>query len=991
MVISVLYVDDEEALCDLATRFLNKEPDISCVSVTSAKKALNSLQFEQYDILVTDYQMPGMDGLCLLKEISIRNIDIPVILFTGRGREEVAIEAFNLGATFYVQKGDPVTVQFQELVHKIRIGVDRNRTRKKLIESEQRFRSFFTHTLLGSAILDADARIIEANDYLCCLLGYEKTDLVNTYWPDLLNKGMDSDAGEEKRNFKGIRTGQYDTLHQKPDGTYIALRIALSPILEGTKISGYSLLISDINAEFKLKEQYEELVESRAIVTEHENSIRTVLNALDDCGLLLDLSGNILYFNTKAADFLGISNDSGDTVLFDYLSESDQKILKKGFSLALHLGEDQSVITAKGNQRYEWTVHPIKERKSFEGRIVLFCRDITEIHEIKEELEISRERYRQFAEFLPQSLFEINRDGTIAYLNPHGRTVFQVTNADLSQGMHYEQFIPEQYREFLHNYIFESFLGKDGDPVEVQLLRATQEIFPAFIQTISIREKGGINRIRGIVIDLSNIRQEEQARHELEEKYRTLIENAREIIIVSQDETIQFVNPLGALVTKYNPDELIGKPFSQFIHPEDKQLVYENYVRRIDDPTYQGDYLFRFIDREGGIHWVKTHAIRIVWEGKPATLNMLSEITELIQAQEALKESESRLSSVLNFLPDPTFAVNKNGEVIVWNQIIEKFLHTTGSQILGHHKNEVARLLYGVHRPLLVDLLENEGIDIPDNYQIHRHEKDMVIADVMIVNPEGAPQYLWGKARPLYNQKGEVIGAIESIRDITDRKMIEENLTMVNQKLNLFSSITRHDIRNQLSLIFLAIDNISTGSLTLSNQDYIKKIEESSVRIQNFIDLAREYQEIGVSRPVWNPVLQTFFDVASSLNCVVSCDPGTCKCKNVYVYSDPLIKKVFFNIIDNTVKYATRTPEISVKCQETVDGLIFTIMDNGPGIPEDEKELIFTKGYGNGTGLGLFLVREILGITGMQIRETGIYGKGARFEILIPPGKYLHR
>ena len=73
-------------------------------------------------------------------------------------------------------------------------------------------------------------------------------------------------------------------------------------------------------------------------MTENENSIRTVLNALEDCGLLLDLSGNLLYFHTKEADFLGISNDSGETVLFDYLSESDQKILKKGFSLARHLG-----------------------------------------------------------------------------------------------------------------------------------------------------------------------------------------------------------------------------------------------------------------------------------------------------------------------------------------------------------------------------------------------------------------------------------------------------------------------------------------------------------------------------------------------------------------------------------------------------------------------------------------------------------------------------
>ena len=989
MDISVLYVDDEENLRDLAGKFLQKFQDIRCFCVSSVTEALEELNTGVYDVIVTDYQMPEQDGLDLLRELSALNKDIPVILFTGRGREEVAIEAFNLGATFYVQKGTPVMVQFQELIHKIRIAVDRDRTRKKLIESEQRFRSFFTHTLLGSAILGADTRILEVNDYACDMLGLDQDDLTGAYWTDIVQPGVCLKTDEEYFQFPLFKNCQFDTIFHTRDGTRNSLRIAISPVFEAESITGYSVLISNINAEHELKERYDELVESWTVVAEHETSIRAVLNAIPDSGLLLDLSGSILYYNQAAGEFLGLSDNAGPFNLCQVLYEPNRNLLKTGLITARKTGKDQFIITTRSNRTYEWTIHPIMGTKSYEGRFVLFCRDITSIQKITEELEASRERYRQFTEFLPQSLFELDKDGRVVYLNPHAQSVFRVKGDYLSQKVSYGVFIPETWKEFLNSKFSDAFSGKGGSPLEVELVRMNGELFPAFIQTIPIWEKDTISGIRGIVIDLTEIRKKEQEKQELEEKYRTLIENAREIIIVSQDGKLKFINPLGAQVTKYSPEELLDRSFSQFVHHDDQKLVYDNYIRRLSDPGFQEDYLFRFIDRDGGVHWVKTHAIRIMWEGRPATLNMLSEITGLIEAQEALAESESRLSSILSFLPDPTFAVSSDGDVIVWNQAIEQFLHTPADRVLGRSRAEVARLLYGVERPLLVDLLDNPDIQVPDNYLIHSRERDMIIADVMISTPEGGIQYLWGKATHLYNPKGEVIGAIESIRDITDRKKIEEDLLVVNQKLNLFSSITRHDIRNQLSLIFLAIDTLSGHQEPDRVTSQVERIESASLRIKNFIDLAREYQEIGIRKPVWKPVLQTFLDVTATMNCTVAFGECTYNCGNVLVYADPLLEKVFFNIVDNSIKNVTGAPCIQIRCYESAEGLIIAIRDNGPGIPDEEKELIFSKGYGKGTGLGLFLVREILSITGMKIRETGIYGEGAMFEITVPPGRYM--
>ena len=144
-VTAVLYVDDEEDLLMLGKLFLERM-GISRDTLSSAKEALNSPHLHSYDAIISDYQMPGMDGIEHLKHIRSSGSTIPFILFTGRGRKEVVIEAINNGADFYLQKGGEPQAQFAELGHKIHQAVADRHAERSLIESEKRKRLFYLQT-----------------------------------------------------------------------------------------------------------------------------------------------------------------------------------------------------------------------------------------------------------------------------------------------------------------------------------------------------------------------------------------------------------------------------------------------------------------------------------------------------------------------------------------------------------------------------------------------------------------------------------------------------------------------------------------------------------------------------------------------------------------------------------------------------------------------------------------------------------------------------
>lgn len=228
---------------------------------------------------------------------------------------------------------------------------------------------------------------------------------------------------------------------------------------------------------------------------------------------------------------------------------------------------------------------------------------------------------------------------------------------------------------------------------------------------------------------------------------------------------------------------------------------------------------------------------------------------------------------------------------------------------------------------------------------------------------------------------------IISFIDITEHKRMQDALQQANKKIKMLSSITRHDIRNQLMALRGYLDLSQTIANDPALLDYIHKEDRAAEAISNQIEFTKYYEEIGVNAPEWQDILQLVHSVRSQLPAL---DPieMMLKLPPVKVFADALIEKVFYNLMENTLRHGGRVSWIRVSFHETDSGAEIVYEDDGVGISYEDKGHLFQKGFGKNTGLGLFLTQEILAITGLTIRETGEPGKGARFVIAVPKGAY---
>ena len=184
--ISLLFVDDDIPLLEVFKLSMEETGDFIVDIFSSAEVALERLVHTRYDAIVADYLMPDMDALEFLKIIRGNGDDTPFILFTGKGREEVAIDAFEGGADFYVQKGSDPQSQFSRVEGKIHQAIERRRSDKLLRESEERFRSFFEQSCVGCSITAPDGTWLSVNQRLCTMVGYTQSELLTTTWMDLI-------------------------------------------------------------------------------------------------------------------------------------------------------------------------------------------------------------------------------------------------------------------------------------------------------------------------------------------------------------------------------------------------------------------------------------------------------------------------------------------------------------------------------------------------------------------------------------------------------------------------------------------------------------------------------------------------------------------------------------------------------------------------------------------------------------------------------------
>ena len=500
-------------------------------------------------------------------------------------------------------------------------------------------------------------------------------------------------------------------------------------------------------------------------------------------------------------------------------------------------------------------------------------------------------------------------------------------------------------------------------------------------------DSGDIQFIIEHLRDISGQKLAEEAQHESEEKYRTLVETTGTgFVIIDEQGQVLDANPEYIRISGHrNLKEIAGRSVIEWTAEYEKdrnaaavsQCIRDGYIRHLE---------IDYANDSGTITPIEINATVLPYGDAVRILTLCRDISERRITQEALRESEARLSSILHGSPTLQFVIDKDHKVISWNRAIEDYSGIKAEDIVG--TDQQWRAFYPEKRPVLADLLVDEKTDdIPKLYgskfSVSRLVESAYEATDFFPAMGTSGKWLNFTAAPIRDAQGTIIGAVETLEDITERRNAEQAVREVNHKLNLLNSITRHDVANQLTILqgYAQIAAVKKGDPVIT--DYLTRILTAADTIASQIEFTRTYQELGVKAPAWIPVEEIIANVESRVPVKFSST-----CRGLEVFADPMLARVFFNIIDNAVRHGGRVTEITVRCEREPDGILVIVEDNGSGIMVAEKEKIFERGIGKNTGLGLFLVRDILSITAITIKETGIYGKGARFEISIPDGKY---
>ena len=354
-------------------------------------------------------------------------------------------------------------------------------------------------------------------------------------------------------------------------------------------------------------------------------------------------------------------------------------------------------------------------------------------------------------------------------------------------------------------------------------------------------------------------------------------------------------------------------------------------------------------------------------------IQTLSEMEKRILTEQELREREERLRRMFDESPIGVAVVSLENHFLQVNDAL--------CRITGYTTEELLET-----RP--ADIIHPD--DVARELKLEEHLKSGAIeqfeTDARYIRKDGGTVWVHVSVHLLRDPGGKPRYYLPMIVDINDRKMTEDALKKTNAKLNILSAVTRHDIKNNLTgligFMHLLDEQVPDDPIL---HGYLKKQSECADAILRQIEFARYYENLGVESAGWYDLHSVIDDAARQLPMSgIALDPG----KNASIYADPLIEKAFYNLMENSIRHGVHVTSLSFDFSESDGMLLLTYTDNGIGIPRDEKERIFERGFGNHTGLGLFLIREILSITGITIVENGTPGDGARFVISVPKGRY---
>ena len=614
------------------------------------------------------------------------------------------------------------------------------------------------------------------------------------------------------------------------------------------------------------------------------------------------------------------------------------------------------------------------------------------------------------------------------------------------------------------------------------------------------------------------LKQHHQRQHaeKSEMRYKQLFENANEAIFVAQDRHLKLMNPKTQDTLGYTLDELSTTPFLNFVHPKDRKMIISRHIKRMRGEKAPSNYSFRVIDKSGEVKWLEINVVAIEWEGRPATLNFLSDVTENIAAKKTLEESEERLRVLFDNTPDAIYLNTMNGTLIEGNKTAEKLVGYSRDEMVGKNFAELGILEKSELKKALVCLGKNKlGIATgPDEFcLVHKNgqridveistfpvkikgekivmgiardisarkkaETELKKTDTKLQkifdsspsaiitvdefgkvtgwSPAATKIFGWSQKEvvgrlnpviplemrneflsmihdvqnnvelksprkdgsfvdvsfstaPLIDDDGSFSGAISVLTDITDQKIVQQQIHEQNlqlKKMDLlksnFLNVTSHELRTPMTAIKGYLQMLQGSRL---DEEEIKHILEVVIRNTNRLDnlvediLDTSRLESGTMKFIPKKIV-----VAEMIDEIVESMRASFDSHKIDAVVDlehdlpaltvdvERIKQVFGNLLGNAMKFSEPDSSIFIRASLKNDMVLFEVEDEGRGIPNDQVDKVFDVFYQvdsgvdrkvGGTGLGLAISRGIILGHGGKIWVESVVGKGSTFKFMLP-------
>jgi PAS domain S-box-containing protein len=521
------------------------------------------------------------------------------------------------------------------------------------------------------------------------------------------------------------------------------------------------------------------------------------------------------------------------------------------------------------------------------------------------------------------------------------------------------QFLKQVRRDF-EDIPFILFTGKGREEVVIEAINNGADFY---------LQKGGDPRAQ--FSELSHKIRQAFRRKKAEEELRMMkstVSNAAEgILWINEDGGITFFNDTICSMLGYSREE-----FARISIRDINPRFIENHLGNLWPRMKERKYLtVQDTNRKKDGSFIPVEILLNYIEFGPQAyvFAFVRDITDRKRAEDELKSAYEKNQGLMDHASDAIFISDaETGILLDANIKAQKMIGRSLAEIQTMHDSE---------------LLPREE---KEKYQVYfkKHAQDGTGLQAEVIDKIGNHIPVIVSATIL--DLGGRQSMMGIFHDISDIKKTQDALQLANKKLNLLAEITRHDIRNKLTVLGGYLELFCDRPPEPQHSMYLAKLKAAVKMIAENIEFTKLYQDLGVIAPDWKNVNDTYYRACIHVDIKKIRFESTVD--GLEIFADPLLDRVFYNILQNAVEHGDHVSVVRISSEEVSDGLLIRIEDDGIGIPDHDKETIFERGFGKNTGLGLFLCREILSITDITVKESGEFQHGARFEMYVPKGVY---